>query len=216
MSSKLPRTMIDSNVIGDWILVSMKKREIENESKNKEEAEKRFNKIWEKYKRAQAAFELLEKIKYSKIHKNFFVCIFSLVEIFQILKDEFVLHKLSKFDLPYKYWMKKSVQEKIKFTKNDEENFVNIIMEFFETFILSKKIILAEMSFGKELNTLIDLILRKRCSPTDAILLLTAIDNDCKFFITLDNDLIRKMKNETKIKVITPQEFLSKFNKAKY
>lgn len=51
----------------------------------------------------------------------------------------------------------------------------------------------------------------KDIKSKDALHIASAIEGNCKFFITTDDSIIKKMQNNKKIKVINPTEFITKY-----
>jgi predicted nucleic acid-binding protein len=154
----------------------------------------------------------LEKIREAnRSYKKFLMCDFSSPEIFNVLFKEYVNKKLNS--LPYRFRLKEGVISRTKFTSKERNEILDEIINFFKIFFEEKKMLFVELSLGKEIDILFDLIFIDRCHVTDAVLVSTAIDNSCEYFITQDTDIIRKLKKKKEIKAISANEFLSKFRK---
>jgi len=98
MSTQLPKSLIDTTVIGDWLVISMKIKQLGNKGGKVAEIDQQIKQVWEKYGKAKPAFQLLEKIRSSKAsYNNFLMCDFSSAEIFKILSREYIFKKMDRY-----------------------------------------------------------------------------------------------------------------------
>lgn len=201
------KVFLDTNVFVDWILFKNKMNRLEN------------GVFEERYKNIASSFKLIENIineKYKNVEA--ITSELAVAEIFSVLYEDAVNLKLYEQAIPTKYWTWKTVRKQNLLTEDEANELYYSIMKRIDELFGEEKVIMVEDSYNQEI--LAYLTLRLGISSHDAILLTTAIEEDCDYFITRDTRLKElydvewnELKKKKKIKIIPPKDALNKFKK---
>lgn len=91
----------------------------------------------------------------------------------------------------------------------DFENAANPFPERKETIRNWKKYVVADTAETKNIISIADRLFEKGIKSKDALHLACAIELNCKYFITTDREIIKKLTNFESIKVVSPVDFIN-------
>lgn len=91
----------------------------------------------------------------------------------------------------------------------DFENSQNPFSERKNVISSWKKMACIDVEESEKLLKMAKKIMKFGVKPKDALHIACAMEGDCLYFFTTDDNLIKKMKNRMKIKVMNPVEFVA-------
>jgi hypothetical protein len=192
---------IDSNIIANWIIIS------EAMKLKKGTADK--IKLDDFHKKIQNSYILLEKIKENKYENEtcqFFTSKFSLCEVYNVIGTEFKSRKLFEKNIPFRYWM--SMLKKMKL-KNEQFPEIDTSLKGFTSTFLNPNDLKMHPAESYKQDNVGRLLWIYNCNTHDGMLIAQAIDGNCNYFISEDEELIKNMKyNHFGIKVCHCETFL--------
>jgi len=173
------RFFIDTNILAQWLFYKKLK-------------EKRTDKpiISPRYQRFKAAYEFIEQIKEKK---GVEACISRLVvsELIHSLNLEAIAEKLYNEGLPFSSW--RLHLQNISLDKTEADDIRNEVLKFLEDetdFTPKKrKPKIKVLDDSRDYYLVSELMLKCSILTQDAILLSTAINNSCEYFVTSDKRL---------------------------
>lgn len=196
----MTKSFIDTNIMVHWMILN----KLKDERPNMSEFLKEFKKI-------KPSFELIEIVKQNTIENQFyFTSSLSTSEIFYAILDEYRCRKMHLDGVPLSSWQR--TKEKVELKNEDKKTLTNDIITFLKEFGIiepmekNKRISLLTEHFDYLLIS--KLVFENKIRTHDAILISTAINYGCDYFITGDRTLRDENKMIKEIEIISPQKSL--------
>jgi len=180
----MEKIFLDSNVIANWILIKDSAKKFE-EFKDEKILRKRFENISYSYTLMEA---LMTTDEYEVETSNL-----AMGEVYHIIYNEVLSLKMYQSGTPLTLWSK--MREKQKLTETEKFLIRGATTKYLKE--LKKKITPTNDKIDDEVYP--KLILEYRLRTHDAILLTTAILDDCTWFITNDKEIVKLNKRKRKI-----------------
>lgn len=207
MNDSPPIGFLDANVLANAILAENRVTEIRQEAlaarKPREQIIKQEQRELKSYRPAQSAYALTQLLRGPhdpELHA--ITSDLALLEVTQVLVEEYKAKKLWKQHVPFRYWH--SSQKEIELTQDDLEDIQIGIFKFSSR---TRHVITRENAY--ELKTAETLVSRYGCDARDSILVATAIQSLCPIFVTEDERLKRKLRKFNKIGVVKTQALVN-------
>jgi len=198
----MSKIFIDTNVFVHWIILSKIRSERLNDPA-----------LWNKFRKIRPSFEFLEKIREQNLFNNFafFTSPLVISEIFYALLDEYRCRRMNDDGVPLSKWL--TVKEKFNLSPKEAIEVTQEIENFLDEFgifnHLGKNRKIRSLTTDDVDYFLISkLILEKNFRTHDAVLISTAANSGCEYFITTDKILIDSKIDD--IKIINPESLLQK------
>ena len=191
---------LDSNVIANWILIADSAERLE-EFRDEEILKERFENISYSYTLVEALIATGEyEIKTSNL---------AIGEVYHVIYNEILSQKMYRLGIPMTLWSK--MREKHRLSESEKFLIKDSVSKHLRK--LEKSVELVKDEVDDEIYP--KLVLDYRLRTHDAILLTTAILNNCEWFITNDKEIVnlnrrRKASFSEVFKIIPdlPQNFL--------
>jgi len=191
---------LDSNVIANWILIADSAERLE-EFRDEEILKERFENISYSYTLVEALIATEEyKVKTSNL---------AIGEVYHVIYNEILSQKMYRLGIPLTLWSK--MREKHRLSESEKFLIKDSVSKHLRK--LKKSVELVKEEVDDEIYP--KLVLDYRLRTHDAILLTTAILNNCEWFITNDKEIVnlnrrRKASFSEVFKIIPdlPQNFL--------
>lgn len=179
----MPKVFIDANVIANWILISS--------SINRLEELKDDKILNERFKAFSYSYVLIEALKEDDSYEAL-TSTLVLGEVYHVLYNEVIALKLYRSGIPLTLWSK--LRNKNDLTEDEKSIFWDTVRSHLNE--LRSFIFVVGDNVDDEIYP--KLVLDYGLRPHDAILLTTAIKNECGWFITNDSEIIQMNKRKPK------------------
>jgi len=136
---------------------------------------------------------------------KFYTSDLAISEIFYALYDEYRCRMMRRDGVPLSSWTR--IKHRFKLEEEDLNELVNEITAFLDK-VRDKLLHLKEVY---NFEIIADMVLNHEIKTQDAILLSTAISNNCDLFVTQDRELRDKQLNQ--IIRISPEAMISKLKR---
>lgn len=178
----MPKVFIDANVIANWILISSSISRLE---------ELKDDKILnERFKAFSYSYVLIEALKEDDSYEAL-TSTLALGEVYHVLYNEVIALKLYRSGIPLTLWSK--LRNKNDLTEDEKSIFWDTVRSHLNE--LRSFIFVVGDNVDNEIYP--KLVLDYGLRPHDAILLTTAIKNECGWFITNDSEIINMNKEKS-------------------
>lgn len=181
----MPKVFIDANIIANWILISS--------SANRVEELKDDKILSERFRTFSYSYVLIEALKEENTYEAV-TSILALGEVYHVLYNEVLSLKMYRSGIPLTLWSK--LRSKNDLTEDEKSIFWDTVRNHLNE--LKSFIAVIDDKVDDEIYP--KLVLDYGLRPHDAILLTTAILNECEWFITNDSEIIQLNKQKSKHK----------------
>ena len=189
------KSFLDANVIANWMLLDAT---ISLEPKQKQDLFKRLSKQVPSYR-------LLERVNVERgLHGTLITSRVALAEIISVLFEQALQKKMYDQGIP-KYWERERHSERL--SESERGDIMTQVAHFGEVFYESGKIGYVDDKYA--FWDVTPLVLVHRIDEYDALLISTAIQENCKYFITEDKRLRKALTGFPNIKTTSAQNYLT-------
>lgn len=179
----MSKVFIDANVIANWILISS--------SANRLEELKDDKILSERFRAFSYSYVLIEALKEDNTYEAV-TSTLALGEVYHVLYNEVLSLKMYRSGIPLTLWSK--LRNKNDLTEDEKSIFWDTV----RSHLNELKSFIAVIDDNVDNEVYPKLVLDYGLRPHDAILLTTAVLNECKWFITNDSEIIQLNKRKPK------------------
>ncbi|WP_461864825.1 PIN domain-containing protein [Thermococcus sp.] len=179
----MSKVFIDANVIANWILISSSAERLEELKDDKI--------LSERFRAFSYSYVLIEALKEDGTYESV-TSTLAIGEVYHVLYNEVLSLKLYRSGIPITLWSK--LRNKNDLTEDEKSIFWDIVRSHLNE--LNSFIAVIDDKVDDEMYP--KLVLDYGLRPHDAVLLTTAVLNECKWFITNDSEIIQLNKQKPK------------------
>ena len=194
------RGFLDSNVLANWLLL---------------DATIRLGKVdraelFKRLTRQTPSYLLMEAVRTDKRFYGLLTTSrLAFAEIISVILEQAIQKRMYDQGIPFKYWERERFVEKL--SRNNRSEISKDIFRLENAFFTSNQVryVHDDYSFADFMPLVLRSFNSFRIDQYDAILISTALEHGCKFFITEDQRLRRSVSNFRGIKLVAAQDYLA-------